>query len=72
MPEVPTAIEAGIPDFEAQFTNLLLVPAKTPEALRRHLSTEISQILQLPDVRARFAALATEPIGGPRRTRCHG
>jgi len=67
MPNVPTAIEAGIPDFEARFANLLLVPAKTPEAVQLHLNSEISQVLQLPDVRARFTALATEPIGGPSR-----
>ena len=42
---------------------LLLVPAKTPDAVRRHLAAEISRVLQLPDVRARFAALATEPLG---------
>jgi tripartite-type tricarboxylate transporter receptor subunit TctC len=63
MPDVPTAIEAGIPDFEAQFANTLLVPAKTPDAVRRYLAAEISRVLQLPDVRARFAALATEPLG---------
>ena len=63
MPDVPTAIEAGIHDFEAQFANILLVPARTPDAVRRHLAAEISRVLQLPDVRARFAALATEPLG---------
>jgi tripartite-type tricarboxylate transporter receptor subunit TctC len=63
MPDVPTATEAGIHDFEAQFANLLLVPARTPEAARRHLAAEILRALQLPDVRARFAALATEPLG---------
>jgi tripartite-type tricarboxylate transporter receptor subunit TctC len=63
MPDVPTAIEAGIPGFEARFANLLLVPARTPEAVRAHLAAEISQVLQMPDVRARFAALATEPLG---------
>ena len=63
MPDVPTAIEAGIHDFEAQFANVLLVPARTPETVRRHLAAEISRVLQLPDVRARFAALATEPLG---------
>jgi tripartite-type tricarboxylate transporter receptor subunit TctC len=63
MPDVPTAIEAGIPDFEAQFANLLLVPARTPDAVRRHLATEVARALQLPDVRARFATLATEPLG---------
>ena len=73
MPDVPTAIEAGIHDFEAQFANILLVPARTPDAVQRHLAAEISRVLQLPDVRARFAALATEPLGdsGPARRGAH-
>lgn len=65
MPEVPTAIEAGIAEFEARFANLMLVPSRTPEPVQAHLSKEIADVLQLPDVRARFAALATEPLGGP-------
>jgi tripartite-type tricarboxylate transporter receptor subunit TctC len=63
MPEVPTAIEVGIPDFEARFANLLLAPSRTAEAARRRLADEIAEIVKLPDVRARFAALASDPVG---------
>ena len=65
MPEVPTATEAGIPDFEARFANLLVVPAKTPESVRVYLAGALTEVLKLPDVRSRFAALATDPVGGP-------
>jgi len=65
MPDVPTATEAGIPDFETRFANLLVVPARTPENVQVHLSKALTDVLQLPDVRGRFAALATEPGGGP-------
>jgi tripartite-type tricarboxylate transporter receptor subunit TctC len=63
MPDVPTASEAGIPDFEARFANLLWVPAKTPDSIQQLLSKEIAEIVKLQDVRARFNALATEPVG---------
>lgn len=63
LPSVPTAGEVGIPDFEARFGNLVLVSAQTPSAVKELLSKEIAEVLKDPDVRSRFAALATEPVG---------
>jgi tripartite-type tricarboxylate transporter receptor subunit TctC len=63
LPDVPTASEAGIPDFEARFANLLWMPAKTPGSVQQLVSKEIAAIVKLPDVRARFGTLATDPVG---------
>lgn len=59
-PEVPTAKEAGIGDFTARFSNVLAVPAKTPEPIRNHLVSEVKAVLALDDVKARLDAIGTE------------
>lgn len=63
LPDVPTAIEIGIAGFEARFSNVLAVPARTPEPVRLFLAAELKAFLALDDVKARLAAIGTEPIG---------
>ncbi|MBI3067641.1 MAG: tripartite tricarboxylate transporter substrate binding protein [Betaproteobacteria bacterium] len=63
LPEVPTFAEAGIPDFEAGSWYGVLAPAGTPKEIIAKLSSEISRILSLADVRQRLAAEGAEPIG---------
>ena len=63
IPNVPTMAEAGFPDFEVSSWNGLMAPAKTPPAIVAKLHREVVRILQLPDVRERFATQAAEPVG---------
>jgi tripartite-type tricarboxylate transporter receptor subunit TctC len=63
MPELPTMIEAGVPDFEALAWNGLLVPAKTPRDIINQLQAESAKSLKLPDVQERIAALGFEAVG---------
>lgn len=63
LPDVPTFAEAGIPDFEAGSWYGVLAPAGTPKEIIAKLSSEISRILSLADVRQRLAAEGAEPIG---------
>jgi tripartite-type tricarboxylate transporter receptor subunit TctC len=63
IPNVPTMAEAGFPDFEVSSWNGLLAPARTPPAIVAKLHRELVRILQLPDVRERFATQAAEPVG---------
>jgi tripartite-type tricarboxylate transporter receptor subunit TctC len=63
LPDVPTFAEAGIPDFEAGSWYGVLAPAGTPKEIIARLSSEISRILLLADVRQRLAAEGAEPIG---------
>jgi tripartite-type tricarboxylate transporter receptor subunit TctC len=55
-PDVPTIAESGIPGFEATNWYGVMVPAKTPPPIVKRLHTELMRILELPEVRSRFAA----------------
>ena len=54
LPEVPTFKEAGLPEFEYNSWFGVLAPAGTAKAIVEKVSREIAQVLQLPDVKARF------------------
>lgn len=62
-PDVPTVTEAGFGEYESTSWQAVLAPAGTPAAVTRRLSSEIMQILKEPEVRARLASVATEPVG---------
>jgi len=64
MPEMPTVIEAGVPDFEVVLWTSLFAPAGTPPAIVRKLQGEIAKIVQLPEIRERMTAIGIDPIGG--------
>ncbi len=64
MPEMPTAIEAGVPEFEVVLWTSLFAPAGTPDTIVRKLQGEIAKIVQLPEIRERMTAIGIDPIGG--------
>jgi tripartite-type tricarboxylate transporter receptor subunit TctC len=64
MPEIPIFAEAGMPDFKSDTWNALVAPPKTPAAIVAKLNTAINEVLKLPDVRAHFAGISMQPIGG--------
>lgn len=51
VPELPTIAEAGLPGFEANNWNGVLVPAKTPRAIINRLNKEFAAALTLPDIK---------------------
>jgi tripartite-type tricarboxylate transporter receptor subunit TctC len=53
-PDVPTMAEAGMPDAEATFGEVLLVPKGTPPAVVMRVNGEVARILGLQDVRKRM------------------
>jgi tripartite-type tricarboxylate transporter receptor subunit TctC len=55
LPEVPTAAEAGLPDFEAVLHYGLLAPAGTPRSIVERLNKELRALIDSPEVRARIA-----------------
>ena len=59
-PEVPTAIEAGLPGFEADNWNALLAPYGTPQAVVHRLNRELQKILTAPDIQARLIQTGAE------------
>ena len=62
LPDLPTIAEAGVPGYRWETWFGLLAPAKTPRPIINKLNAEITRILDLPDVRARWLSLGTEPI----------
>ncbi len=61
LPDVPTAAEAGLPNFEVTTWYGVLAPAGTPRPIIARLNGELAQITHSPDVRQRLAALGIDP-----------
>ena len=66
LPDVPTVAESGYKGFEAITWFGVLVPARTPEPFVARLSTEISRIVAMPDVRERMASGGGDVEVGPK------
>jgi tripartite-type tricarboxylate transporter receptor subunit TctC len=64
-PNVPTMVEAGLPDFEAGVWFGLVAPAGTPRAVIDKLSAAANKALASDDVVAKLRAQGFEPVGGP-------
>lgn len=62
-PEIPTMIEAGVPDYEAVSWYGMLAPAATPRAIVERLNGETVQILHMDDVLKRLTEQGMEPVG---------
>jgi tripartite-type tricarboxylate transporter receptor subunit TctC len=60
MPELPTAIESGLPNYEASIWWAWATTAGTPAPVMNKLNTEIAAILKLPEATKRFAAESAE------------
>jgi tripartite-type tricarboxylate transporter receptor subunit TctC len=62
LPEVPTMIEAGVPNLEVRDWQGILAPRGTPKVIVNRLADEMIQILKQPDTRARYATAGMEII----------
>ena len=62
LPDVPTVSEAGLPGYEAGIWFAMVAPKATSPAIVQRLNQEVVKILKLPEMRARFDALALELI----------
>jgi tripartite-type tricarboxylate transporter receptor subunit TctC len=61
-PDVPTFIQAGLPQYGFGSWYGILAPAKTPAAVIERVNREIAVIIQLPDVREKVAGFGAEPL----------
>ncbi|MDB5803389.1 MAG: extra-cytoplasmic solute receptor [Betaproteobacteria bacterium] len=68
MPNVPTMIEAGVPDFVSDAYFGLWGPAGTPAAVVAKINAEANKILLTADLKERFAQLGCVPVGGTPQT----
>ncbi len=56
-PDLPTMIEAGVPDYEVTTFNGVAAPAGTPAAIVQKLNATINEGMQTPDMHNRLLAL---------------
>lgn len=63
LPQVPTAAEAGMKDYESAAWFAFLAPKNTPRPIVDRLNREVLAATADAGVRARFADLGAEPLG---------
>jgi tripartite-type tricarboxylate transporter receptor subunit TctC len=63
LPDVPTMVEAGFPDREADIMSGMLVRTGTHGEIALRLRREIVEALGSSEVRQRLAVLGFEPLG---------
>ena len=68
LPDIPTADEAGLKDFELNIWHGLFAPKGTPPAIVQKLSTVLKTALKEPEVVKRFNDISTEPVAENRAT----
>jgi tripartite-type tricarboxylate transporter receptor subunit TctC len=60
LPEVPSTVEAGLPNYQAEIWWAWATTAGTPQAVIQKLNTEINAILSTPETAKRFAVDSAE------------
>ena len=70
LPDVPTAAEAGVPEYKMTSWNGIVVPAKTPRDIVMRLNKELNRRSPSEDVKKRFAELNHRSAAPARRRIC--
>lgn len=65
LPEVPTMVEAGLPEYEVNGWFGLFAPAKVDASIVQKLNAETRKVLDMPEVKKQLLAQGAEPAGGP-------
>jgi tripartite-type tricarboxylate transporter receptor subunit TctC len=61
-PEIPTMAESGMPGFDISTWFGLLAPAGTPKDVVAKWNSEVTKLLNSPEIRERFFALGQEAV----------
>ncbi|HEY6255929.1 MAG TPA: tripartite tricarboxylate transporter substrate binding protein [Xanthobacteraceae bacterium] len=64
LPDIPTMIEAGVPNFVSDTWNALSAPPKTPTPIINKLNQAVNDIVAAPETRKQFEELSLLPAGG--------
>jgi tripartite-type tricarboxylate transporter receptor subunit TctC len=65
LPDVPTVIESGVPDYEIAGWFGMLAPAGTPPAIAQRLREEVAKAVASPDVIAQLDGQGMLPLASP-------
>jgi tripartite-type tricarboxylate transporter receptor subunit TctC len=63
LPDLPTMIESGMPDFEADSWNGLFAPVGTPPDIIAKLAKATIAILKSDEIAEKFATISATPVG---------
>jgi len=63
LPNTPTFIESGVPNFDTSEWYGVFAPAHVPQPVLDKLSAEIARIVKLPDVAEKLSAQGAIPVG---------
>jgi tripartite-type tricarboxylate transporter receptor subunit TctC len=63
LPDVPTLIETGISNYEADIFYGIVAPAKTPPEIINQLSSLFTGALKAPDMKPKLAQQGLFPVG---------
>ena len=63
LPNTPTFIESGVPNFDTSEWYGVFAPAKVPRPILNKLAGEIARIVKLPDVAEKLSAQGAIPVG---------
>jgi tripartite-type tricarboxylate transporter receptor subunit TctC len=64
VPEIPTISESGLPGYQMNTWNSLVVPRGTPAPIIHRLNTEVVAVLNEPEVKERMKQQAIDPDPG--------
>ena len=62
LPDLPTTLEAGVPNSDYNFWVGMFAPSKTPKETINRLYQETAKALHSPEVREKMARLGAEPM----------
>jgi tripartite-type tricarboxylate transporter receptor subunit TctC len=61
-PDIPTVAEAGVPGYSATIWLGIMAPKGTPPEIIKTLNAEVNKVINLPDVKARWAKQGAVPM----------
>jgi tripartite-type tricarboxylate transporter receptor subunit TctC len=64
LPDMPTMIEAGVPDLLSDTWNALSAPPKTPAPIVNKVNRAVNDIINTPEIKKQFEDLSLLPAGG--------
>jgi len=64
LPDIPTMLEAGVPNFVSDTWNALSAPPKTPVPIINKLNQAVNEIIGAPEIKKQFEELNLLPAGG--------
>ena len=61
LPDVPTIMESGVPNFDVSSWFGVFLPAGTPKAIVTRMNAQVRKIVEAPDVKKRLVDLGADP-----------